>query len=275
MTNKMLKTIVAGFLVVIFLLSPMPVFATMYHWYERFSISVEGMPFEVYGMDGVRLQDAAFMLNGTSAQFDIAEPPCGWDFWIRRGEAYTPDGTELQRPTSRNVKRVGDVGFSDGFHPRPYVYMWGSWRRNIIIGLDGDNYPAITISIWVSKLGEYTYFSLRDLAYWLGFELTGIMWEDWRGADYFIATGTRNAPTPSRFIRHDTFPIGTMQTIAYAYTLRVRTGPGNGYDVLTFVHRGYEFEILDYSGRFVQIYTSRGAGWVFAGFLSRGLKDGF
>jgi len=79
----------------------------------------------------------------------------------------------------------------------------------------------------------------------------------------------QNRPTPSRYINRNTFPIGSRQMIDYAYALRVRTGPGNEYDILTFVHPGDEFEILDYSRRFVQISTPRGNGWIFAGFLSR------
>jgi uncharacterized protein YgiM (DUF1202 family) len=116
---------------------------------------------------------------------------------------------------------------------------------------------------------EENFFSLRSLALWLGFTLESEMWEDWRGADFMITTTPQDVSTPGWFIRRDTFPIGTRQKIDYANALRVRTGPADDYDILTFVHRGDEFEILDYSGRFVQIYTNRGKGWIFAGFLSR------
>jgi len=220
------------------------------------------------------LQDAAFILNGTSAQFDIAEPPSGYDFWIRRGETYTPDGTELQRISERhaNTNLIAD-GFSDGFHPTPYSNRaWiGSVHpfRYIVLGLDGNDYPATSISLPVTYAGEDSFFSLWDLSYWLSFELISIRWANWRGADYTISMGARNTSTRSWFILRDTFPIGTRQRIDYTNALRVRTGPGNDYDVLTFVHRGDEFEILDYNGRFVQIETSRGRGWIFAGFLSR------
>jgi hypothetical protein len=63
--------------------------------------------------------------------------------------------------------------------------------------------------------------------------------------------------------------VGSVQTIDYAYVLRVRTGAGNHYDILTFVNRGDEFKIHDYFGRFVQIETAQGRGWIFASFLSR------
>jgi len=270
--GRLTKQVVVGFLAMVFLLLPMQVFAAPYHrysWrYPWFSVSVDGAPFKVWGYEGVKLQDVALILSGTTAQFDIAEPPYGWDFWIRRGEAYIPDGTELWRPPIENSWMNVWSGFSDGYYPRPY-HMFFSPKRNIVIGFDGNNYPAITITILITYVGDYIFFSLRDLSFWLGFELTATMWENWRGADYAISTGRHNAPTPSRFIRHDTFPVGTRQRIDYAYALRVRTGAGNDYDVLTFVHRGDEFEILDYSGRFVQIYTNRGAGWIFAGFISR------
>lgn len=277
MVKKALKPIIVGVLASVFLVSIflVEVFAEEV-FYGRFSISVDGQPFEVWGVNGIRLQDAAFMLNGTSAQFDIAEPPYGWDFWIRRGEPYTPDGTELQRVSARNPNaRLIMDEFSDGYHPAPY-FRHGTFgfrglpHRIIALGLDGSETPAITISLAVANV-EDSFFSLHDLAYWLGFELTGDMWDNWRGADYAISMRTRNVSTPWHFIRRDTFPIGTRQVIDYAYVLRVRTGPGNNYDVLTFVERGDEFEILDYNGRFVQIYTNRGKGWIFAGFLSRDL----
>jgi len=76
-------------------------------------------------------------------------------------------------------------------------------------------------------------------------------------------------PAPSRQVNSHTFPIGSRQVVDYAYSLRVRTGPSVDYDVLAYVHRGDVVEVLDYSGRFVQICTPRGKGWIYSGFLSR------
>lgn len=275
MLNKIFKRIIAGLLAVVLMsqLLPMHVSAAQFFYYGRHPIFVDGQFFETWGINGLLLQDAAFIFNGTSAQFDIAEPPDGWDFWIRRGEAYTSDGTELQPVSARHANaRLNVDSFSDWLHPTPYRrnWIWTRTSRQVVLGLDGGDYPAFTISLDVFYYLEDIFFDLRDLALWLGFMLESEVWEDGRGADFIIETACKqNLPTPGRFILRDTFPIGTLQKIDYAYALRVRTGPSNDYDVLTFVHRGDEFEILDYSGRFVQIYTSHGAGWIFAGFLSR------
>ncbi|MCL2197338.1 MAG: SH3 domain-containing protein [Defluviitaleaceae bacterium] len=283
MVCKTLKHIIMGFLAVALMSQffSMRVSAEQFFFYGRYPIFVEGQFFEAWGIDGLRLQDAAYILNGTSAQFDIAEPPCGWDFWIRRGEAYIPDGTELQRISERhaNARLIVDE-FSDGLHPTPFSRHlstgWRSWPfRDIVLGLDGNDYPSSTISLLVAYVEgtDDSFFSLLELAYWLGFEIRSHIWECWRGADFSIEMTARNVPTPPWYIRRNTFPIGTRQIIDYAYALRVRTDPGNDYDVLTFVHRGDEFKILDYNGRFVQIETAQGRGWIFAGFLSRELRD--
>jgi len=249
----------------------MPVFATHGFSSMAFRIFVDGNhPFEVWGYGSgeidispsLRLRDVAFMLNGTPAQFDIIIPPegSGVDFWIKRGAPYTPSFTELQEIRERRNALFGAYGFlpgdSRGFVRDPF--------QRVTIGFDGGDFSANIVSIVAVVDVDDTFFPLECLAYWLGFEINEGRW----GWNFYISTTPNNRPTPSRHITRDTFPIGSRQVIA-AHTLTVRTGAGDRYDVLTFVNRGEEFEILDYNGRFVQIYTNRGKGWIFAGFLSR------
>ncbi|MCL1864147.1 MAG: SH3 domain-containing protein [Defluviitaleaceae bacterium] len=273
MGKEALKSVSVWILAAVFMMSMFATDASATSGFnsQRFYIFVDGLPFEVWGYAGdgvnlfsVSLRDVAYILNGTPAQFDIIEAPYGWDFWIRWGEPYTVNFTELQWISPRNAL-FGSYGFipaPGGSHPD---FGRNPFRR-IVLGIDGDETPAITISFTAVADVDGLYFCLYDLSYWLGFRVE----QDMRQR-IDISTTPPTAFTPGQFIRRDTFSVGTRQVIDYAHVLRVRTGPGDNYDVLTFVHYGDEFEILDYSGRFVQIYTNRGVGWVFAGFLSRGL----
>jgi hypothetical protein len=144
---------------------------------------------------------------------------------------------------------------SRGFNQQPY--------RRISLGFDGDDFPVMTLNVLAIADIDDIYFSLYDLSYWLGFTF------DERN----ISTAPANVPTPNRHITRETFPIGSRQVVDYAHTLIVRTEPNNSSQILTYVHRGDKFEILDYNGRFVQIYTDKGAGWIFAGFLSRASEN--
>jgi len=262
--------------VVVFAAFPTNAFAAQVIGSMEFTVYVDGFPFHVWGLlhglfnEGdespagstrVKLCDLAYMLNGTPAQFDIVTPPESgvWDFWIRRGAAYTPNGTEMQEITPSRAVLFGSSGgitelglsFDRLFH-------------RAIIGFDGEYAPAHTITLAALRDIDDIFLPIYDLSYWLGFTFM----EDWSSPHSISATPTRTS-TPNMHIRRDTFPVGTRQTIDYASVLRVRTGPANSYDILTFVHRGEEFEILDYRWGFVQIETPRGTGWIFAGFLSR------
>jgi hypothetical protein len=203
-------------------------------------------------------------LNGTAAQFDIISPPDdSRDFWIKRGAPYRATSMELQPFDEWRRALFGSYGFlagenSPGFGQSPF--------QDTIIGFDGEDYPAFSIAVTAVSDIDDIYFSLFDLSYWLGFS---VEWTWETGDNVNILTVPPSARTPSRHIRRDTFPVGSRQVIDYAHTLRVRTGAGNHYDTLTFVNRGDEFEILDYSQCFVKIETEQGRGWIFAGFLSR------
>ncbi|MCL2202332.1 MAG: SH3 domain-containing protein [Defluviitaleaceae bacterium] len=274
-TRKSFAVLIISTVLMVCILFPISVFAT--HGFNATIIPfyVNGQRFDVYGYRGdsavrlpaVRLADIAYMLNGTAAQFDIVAPPenSGWNFWVKRGTAYTPTGAEMQTIPIRNAL-FGSYGFlprdSTGFSKNPH--------QNITVGFDGEYYPAFSVSFLSVRDIDDIYFSVYELSYWLGFHV-GVGFDGWDIWDeaLVISTAPHNKPAPSRHISRNTFPTGSRQIVDYAYSLRVRTGPGNDYDVLTFVHRGDVFEILDYSGRFVQIYTPGGQGWIFAGFLSR------
>jgi len=274
--KKRIKLTTICFLVIIVftMILPMNVFATHGFGSQRFRVFVNYLPFEAWGYGSgeiivdpsLRLRDLAYILNGTPSQFDIIETPDGhWDYWIKRGAPYIIDGTELQPIADCRRALFGSYGFlpgasSPGFDSAPF--------QNIIIGFDGEDYPDFSISVVAVRDIDDTYFSLYALSYWLGFQATST-WEPGEGYHIHIITEPQTVPTPGHHIRQDTFPIGSRQRIDYAYVLRVRSGPGNHYATKTFVHRGDEFTILDYHGRFVRVETTQSYGWIFAGFLSR------
>jgi hypothetical protein len=249
-------------------------FATVTICHSRFFlITVDGgLPFIASGYEAFtedsypvyfRLRDLAYILNGTSAQFNFTAGEGGVDFWIERGAEYTPDFTELQHFPERFASVNGQFlpHHSVGFTREPF--------RSITLGFDGEASPASIISMGAIADVDDIYFSLSGLSYWLGFnyEYDAVL-SSHRGY-MTINTTPRNQATPSGHITRDTFPIGSRQSVAYAHTLTVRTEPRNDSRILTYVHRGDEFEILDYNGRFVQIETAQGLGWIFSGFLSR------
>ena len=145
--------------------------------------------------------------------------------------------------------------------------MLTSWKNSF--GIDGIDSPAITISLEVINDNDAPRFSLLDLRYWLGYSVDDLI----LGRSIVITPESINQRTPSRHITENTFTIGSQQVIDYASVLTVRTGPGNHYDVLTFLTRGDIVNIVDYNGKFVQISTDHGYGWIFAGFLSRDILN--
>jgi len=134
---------------------------------------------------GFRLQDMAYILNGTSAQFDIRESNDDrLDYWIIRGEPYTHARHEF-RP----------IGYEDD-----YGWIWfDGYLSRIVIGVDGTDAPETVVSLtaWTDEYG--TYVGIWDLAQLLGFSLDwssfGYSWlliHDYfvEGADFVISTDT-------------------------------------------------------------------------------------
>ena len=79
------------------------IYATPDGWlYHQHVIYVNEQRFELWGYGywegygNYRLRDIAYILNGTSAQFNIREPLGEYlHFWIERNTPYVPIGTEL------------------------------------------------------------------------------------------------------------------------------------------------------------------------------------
>jgi len=125
-------------------------------------LHVNGETFEVWGYNRSRfsLNDIAYILNDTSAQFNIRYiDDEQWDFWIVRGEQYTPTGDEFKPIPGRWI-RDGAIEWYGINHPV---------NITVAVGFDGEDYPATTVHFSVLNDIDEPRFSLHDLSFWLGF----------------------------------------------------------------------------------------------------------
>ncbi len=136
------------------------------------SVEVDGVAveFETYALldangyptNYAKLRDVAYVLSGTPAQFSVA-----WSaregISVTTGEAYTPDGTEMDTlyVGDRACQRLGETTEVDG-----------AARQIAAIRLYDDNGDG------------YTYYKLRDLGQYLGFQVD---WSQARGV--YVETG--------------------------------------------------------------------------------------
>ena len=119
------------------------------------TVQVNGTPVELqayaladengYLTNYVKLRDIAYLLNGTSAQFEV-----GWDgaVQVTTGRSYTSNGSEMYTPFS------GD---------RPYSVPSTTTQ------VDGVEVPLDAIFLTDDTGGGYTYYKLRDLGAALDF----------------------------------------------------------------------------------------------------------
>ena len=171
---------------------------------DNFTIYVDGQTFEPWGYSSdwavlhLTLHDMAYMLSGTTSQFDIRTPPDErWDFWVIRGGEYTPTGNEMQPiPEER-------LCWGTSFLIGDFYTGWGYWpTHTLFIGVDGTDTPKTTIAVRVVQDEDNYFFRAHDLADLLGFELrfTNDLWgeigEYVEGFDYMISTGHTPADLP-------------------------------------------------------------------------------
>jgi len=167
---KKFQLAVAVIAIAILLSLPTIVFATHGFGSSPTTVMVDGETFELWGFGGdgpvpaFRLQDIAYMFRGTPAQFDIRTPPDErWDFWIVRGAAYTPQGTELCLDFEERIAVFGSYGFVAGG-----LGFDGCPLRTVIVGIDGDNEPATTIALAAIEDPDGMFFEAWGLLSVLG-----------------------------------------------------------------------------------------------------------
>ncbi len=121
-------------------------------------VDIDGVPveFQCYALKDangndtnyVKLRDVAYVLNGTSAQFEV-----GWDgqVSITTGTAYTPNGSEMKTPYSGD-RTYTSAGISS-------------------VSLNGSSEAMQSLLLTDAEGNGYTYFKLRDLGAALGFKV--------------------------------------------------------------------------------------------------------
>ncbi|MDR0271886.1 MAG: hypothetical protein LBI27_01020 [Clostridiales bacterium] len=141
---------------------------------HNFTISVDGKVFKPWGYSTdwgvmyITLNDAAYMLAGTDSQFNIRETPDeNWDFWVVRGEEYTPDGGGFQPIPERWLWFSPPFLFGE-YNPE-INYYWPT--QSVFIGVDGEDEPETCVSVRVVTDENNHYFRASDLARLFGFEL--------------------------------------------------------------------------------------------------------
>lgn len=122
------------------------------------SVDLDGVPVSLqayalkdekgYETNYVKLRDAAFLLNGSPAQFQVSWSVSGTS--ILTGFAYSSNGSEMHTPFSGD--RQGRLGTP-------------------VITVNGREVPLSAILLTDDKGGGYTYFKLRDLGQALGFNV--------------------------------------------------------------------------------------------------------
>jgi hypothetical protein len=178
--------ICAVLLLLVLLLNPAKnVYATPEGWiYGQQAMYVNGQRFDVWGYgywDGYgnfRLRDIAYVLNGTSAQFNIRQPlGDNLHFWVERGAPYAPIGTELGYlyETQLEWRLLG------GFHAYAVEHFP---LQQVIFSMDGAETPEVNAVVTVltafgfplhepGRLAclDRVYFDMEGLAGLLGFGL--------------------------------------------------------------------------------------------------------
>ena len=192
-----LSHVLAILLLFLFLSPASSVYATPDGWlYGQHVIYVNEQRFEVWGYrlwdeyGNYRLRDIAYILNGTSAQFNIWEPlGAHLHFWIERNVPYEPIGTELTHFYEEHLewRQIG------GFHAYAGQHLP---LQHVILSMDGSFVPEVnTVVTVLTSFGfpineparlvdlNQVYFAMENLAGLLGFRL------EMKSGELHITTG--------------------------------------------------------------------------------------
>lgn len=140
--------------------TPTPTPKTAYANTQTVLLDGKSVEFQTYALKNanggltnyIKLQDLAYYLNGTNAQFSV-DWNAAQGILLTTGRPYAPVGTELSTPFS------GDRPYQDG---NPTTTINNASRTVSSIVLTDD------------KGGDYTYYQLRDMGRNLGFNVSYI-----------------------------------------------------------------------------------------------------
>ena len=129
---------------------------TAYASTQTVTVDGKAVEFQMYALKDekgnptnyIKLRDLAQILSGTEAQFAVGYDNAAKAISVTTGEAYTPNGSEMQTPFS------GDRSYTGG-------------AKSVTV--DGEAVELTAITLTDDAGGGYTYFKLRDLGKALGF----------------------------------------------------------------------------------------------------------
>ena len=133
-----------------------PASGTSYASTQTVTVDGKAVEFQMYALKDekgnptnyIKLRDLAQILSGTEAQFAVGYDNAAKAISVTTGEAYTPNGSEMQTPFS------GDRSYTGGAKS---------------VNVDGEAVEMTAITLTDDAGGGYTYFKLRDLGKVLGF----------------------------------------------------------------------------------------------------------
>jgi hypothetical protein len=133
-----------------------PASGTSYASTQTVTVDGKAVEFQMYALKDekgnptnyIKLRDLAQILSGTEAQFAVGYDNAAKAISVTTGEAYTPNGSEMQTPFS------GDRSYTGG-------------AKSVTV--DGEAVEMTAITLTDDAGGGYTYFKLRDLGKALGF----------------------------------------------------------------------------------------------------------
>lgn len=268
----MIAIFLTGIMTVIF---PLKAQATHEIWVESAEIYVDGAAFEIWGYGqgspfSVRLRDIAYVLNGTSFQFDVQyRDDDRWDIWIERGAPYVSIGTEMQPIPEERWALTGSYGVLSG---HGYGFDGdGEFPDALTLGTMDTNGEIIYQTFHVLSDIDDSFFSLWQLAQFLGFafEMGGSWGETqifitthaWRTAyaellQHYMERPITNEDNPYvwHFTLHDINRNGIPELFTY---VQYASGHVNVRAIYTFIHG----EVLALDSAYVSGVSD---GWLFS-----------
>jgi hypothetical protein len=218
----MMKKLLCVLLFAIILLVPFAARATVGPFAQEAVVFPDDEIFTVWGVrddmaiSHVRLRDLAYILNGTTVQFNIEEADCEYlSYRIIRGEPYIPRGDELQ-PISYSRISEHEEWFMGG----GWFYGWVTRTK---IGVSGEPAPETMLRFqFVYNNGYDYFFPLSRMGALLGFSLewSRIGYEAHNLYDFFVDGATYVISTRER--EPAVLPVQTLEYLQLIHRMNDR-----------------------------------------------------
>jgi len=261
------KKFVCVFLLAIILLAPFVAYATVGPFAQEAVVFLDDETFTVWGVrddmaiSHVRLRDLAYILNGTAAQFNLAEADCEYlSYRIIRSEPYIPRGDELQPIAYSRISEHEEWFMGGG-------WFYG-WLTRTKIGVSGETTPETVLRFQFVYSNGYDYFfPLSQMGALLGFSLewSRIGYEAHNLYDFFVDGATYVISTRER--EPAVLPVQTLEYLQLIHRMSDRwTHDAHFYSTVIDESVVWPLELfISHDG-----YGARFASWDSAGPMTGG-----